>query len=120
MRLLDMSKKASAPPRKEGDPVAVYLCARGIPAAKFPPDMLRELTRLLADAESPSLNRPVHPDLDVRRLSNGDEEHYRAMLTFEMYLASWIAREGICDRPKSGKRRTKSPRPNSQMKKIAA
>ena len=96
-----MSKFTSGSLPKAEDPVTIYLRARGVSARDLPPDMLRELTRLLAsgqlsmDEVTPSEGLP--PPLS----HDAEHDHHHEMLTFEMYLAAWIAREGICDKPRS-------------------
>jgi hypothetical protein len=105
-----MDKKVSGSPQKVGDPIARYLGARGIPAAKLPSDMLRELTRLLDP--STALQEAPLPEADQPEARNAAGDHRRDMLTFEMYLAAWISKEGICDKPKSRKKRAKPNGPS--------
>lgn len=91
------------------DPVARYLDARGIALAELPPDMLRELTRLLSDSGPSAFRDTPLPDRDLREIQNSLHEHSHDMLTFEMYLAAWIAKEGICNKPRARKK-ISSPR----------
>jgi hypothetical protein len=98
MRLLNMSKKVSGAARKRGDPVTNFLVTRGIPPADLPPDLRRELTRLLNDeepADVPAPDRDPGENSDARQ-----REHHHDMVAFEMYLAAWTVREGMCDRPR--------------------
>ena len=95
-----MSKSTSGRPRPVSDPVTIYLRARGVTAGELPPDMLRELTRLLASGQlNAGEAAPVGPD-SPREIDEAGQVHHHDMLTFEMYLAAWIAREGLCDTPK--------------------
>lgn len=102
-----MDEKVSGSTRKVADPIARYLGARGIPAAKLPSDLLRELTRLL----DPAVQEAPAPAPDQPKTRNPGDDHYREMLTFEMYLAAWIAKEGMCDRPQGRRKRAKPKRP---------
>ena len=92
-----MSDRTKHSPCTASDPVAHYLEKRGVAVAELPPDLLRELTRLMdagqldgSDDTRASLPTPDHPDQNLRR----------DLLTFEMYLAAWIASAQICDQPK--------------------
>jgi hypothetical protein len=105
MHLLLMNKKVSGRSRKTSDPVAGYLGSRGIQVAELPPDMLRELTRLLTTSEPAPSHESADSHFDHRETGFADKEHHREMLTFEMYLAAWIAMEGICNRPRRRKKR---------------
>jgi hypothetical protein len=86
--------------------VKLFLSARGIPPEDLPPDMMRELTRLMAD-ESGEASRTGGRRSGTTPAAK--KEHHHDMLSFEMYLAAWIAREGMCDRPKRRRRRTRKP-----------
>ena len=68
--------------------------------------MLRELTRLL-DPAAVQNPESTHPDSDPDQPRDADRHHRRDMLTFEMYLAAWISREGMCDKPKPRKKKAK-------------
>jgi hypothetical protein len=84
--------------RTKPDSVASYLKARGVTAEELPPDLLRELTRLVDNGQlsaKPSAAllppAPGEPEADERR----------DLLSFEMYLTAWIASARICDQPKA-------------------
>lgn len=96
-----MGQKTAENRGKPGDPVATYLDARGIPLRKLPPDLLRELTRLLADAPRALMETDHDFDPSLHSPRDLEQEHRHDMVSFEMYLAAWIIRERICDRPKS-------------------
>jgi hypothetical protein len=106
----DMDEKVSRSGRQITDPIARYLGKRGIPADKLPSDLLRELTRLL-NVPSTALEEMGVPKPDEPKAQNAAGRYYRDMLTFEMYLAAWIAREGMCDRPKPRRKRAKLDHP---------
>ena len=82
-----VEKFLTGPLRISHDPVAIYLEARGVSAKELPPDMLRELTRLMENGQ-------------LGAIGNSEQDHRHDLLTFEMYLAAWIASERVCDRPK--------------------
>jgi hypothetical protein len=86
----------------------LFLNARGIPPADLPPDMLRELTRLMADEQREASAQPG-AGRDPAEVLAARKEHHHDMLSFEMYLAAWIAREGLCDRPRKKRRRPRKP-----------
>jgi hypothetical protein len=106
-----MDKKVVESPAEVGGSVEKFLKDHGIPGAELPPDMHRELVRLLSEGEADSLtDRPRAGEGNPVAECNHRLELRQGMLAFEMYLAAWIAREGICDRPRPGRRRARRKR----------
>jgi hypothetical protein len=83
--------------RTKSTSVANYLKARGVTAEELPPDLLRELTRLVDNGQlSATPSAPLLPPAS----SDPDAGDRRDLLSFEMYLTAWIASARVCDRPK--------------------
>jgi len=108
MHISNMNQKVVRSTPAGADPVAKYLEAHGIAGVELPPDMHRELVRLLGEDEGKGEGNAMGdlppPDRDPAAAVNASLEHRHEMLAFEMYLAAWIAREGICDRPQTKKK----------------
>jgi hypothetical protein len=97
MRLDAMSERTEHLPWTGRDPVADYLEKRGVAVEELPPDMLRELTRLM---EAGQIGTEASAPASLPVTNDTDPDLRRDLLTFEMYLAAWIASARICDRPK--------------------